>query len=303
MRLGITYLYTIFRYGYPPTIEGDFAALADIEKMGFHYLEMEGLGPQHTPGVWANRHEFRKRLDGHGIRVHNFCGVDSYLVSLDDGRRRAAYERFKQTAELGTMLGAETLHLASYAPPVEYQGGAPYQLGEDYKFGDTFRTRIPRGFSWRRVWDVLVESCRMTADIAATHSRTIIMEPRVGEVICSVDSMLRLITDVGRPNFKANFDTGHFCAQRENIPLALTKLEGNYANIHISDNDPKDTRHLAIGDGIIDWDEFFRVLVMQGYDGYLGLDLGNHGDLVGDLKRSAGRVMAVAARHRIKVEI
>lgn len=302
MRLSITYLYTIFRYGYPPPIEGDFSALADIEKMGFHYLEMEGLGPKHTPGVWANRHEFKRRLDEHGIHVHNFCGVDPELVSLDADRRRAAYERFKQTAELGAMLGAETLHLASYAPPVDYVGGSPYQLGQGYKFGDTFRIRIPENFSWKRAWAVLVESCQTTADIAAEHSRTIIMEPRVGEMICSADSMIRLIKDVGRENFKANFDTGHFSAQRENIPLALTKLAGQYANVHISDNDPKDTRHLTIGEGTIDWDEFFRVLKMQGYDGYLGLDLGNHGDLVADLKRSAERVGEIASRQGIAIE-
>ena len=41
------------------------------------------------------------------------------------------------------------------------------------------------------------------------------MEPRVGEVICSVDSMIRLLDDVNSDYFKANFDTGHFSAQRE----------------------------------------------------------------------------------------
>src|SRR6185369_13771649 len=118
------------------------------------------------------------------------------------------------------------------------------------------------------------DSCQFTAEIAAQHGRTIIMEPRVGEVICSVDSMLRLIHDVGMKNFRANFDTAHFSAQRENVPLALMKLEGKFANIHISDNDPKNAEHLAIGEGSIDWHEFFRTLKMLGYDGYLGLDLG-----------------------------
>jgi sugar phosphate isomerase/epimerase len=95
------------------------------------------------------------------------------------------------------------------------------------------------------------------------------------ETICSVDSMIRLINDVSMDNFKANFDTGHFSAQRENVPLALAKLRGMYANLHVSDNDPASTDHLASGDGVIDWSEFFRLLKVQGYDGYLALDLGN----------------------------
>src|SRR5215212_2778235 len=167
MRLSITYLYTIFKYGYPPKPADDFAALADIERMGFHYLEMEGLGGEHTQGVWQNRAALKQALGDHGIHVHNFCGVDPDLVSLDDARRRGAYESFRRTAELGAYLGAETLHLASYAPPVEYIGERPYGLGEAYTFGDVFRTRIPDGFSWPRVWEVLVESCRETAGVAA----------------------------------------------------------------------------------------------------------------------------------------
>jgi sugar phosphate isomerase/epimerase len=302
MRVSITYLYTIFRYGYPPRIEDDFHALADIEKMGFHYLEMEGLGGQHTQQVMARKQDLRKALDDHGIHVHNFCAVDPDLVSLDESRRQAAYERFRQTAELGVYLGTETLHLASYAPPVEYPRGAPYQLDSPYSFGDTFKVRIPEGFRWPLVWAALVESCRFCADVAARYERMVIMEPRVGETICSVDSLLRLIEDVDRPNFVANFDCGHFSAQRENVPLALMKLEGRYANIHISDNDPRDTRHLAVGDGSIDWDEFFRILKLQGYNGYLGLDLGGTANLTDDLQRSLEQIQKSTQKHGLTLE-
>lgn len=302
MKVSITYLYTITSYGYPPDVEDDFKALADIQKMGFHYLEMEGLGGKHTEGVWRRRADIKKCLDDNQIHVHNFCAVDPDLVSLDTNKRKAAYDRFKQTCELGAYFGTETLHLASYAPPVQYVGKAPYQLDQEYEFGNTFRIRLPDGFSWRQVWDVLIESCRHCAQVAGQFGRVIIMEPRVGEVICSVDSQIRLINDVGMDNFKANFDTGHFSAQRENVALALAKLEGMYANIHISDNNPRDTGHLPIGDGTIDWAEFFRVLKLQGYDGYLGLDLGGSKTLVDDLKRSRDFVARVAAEQGIAVQ-
>jgi sugar phosphate isomerase/epimerase len=302
IKIGITYLYTILTYGYPPAIEDDFKALADIQEMGFHYLEMEGLGREHTQSLWGRRAEFKQRLADHGVHVHNFCAVDPDLVSLDDATRRAAYERFKQSAELGAYLGTETLHLASYAPPVSYKGKHPYSLGEKYEFGDTYNISIPDGFSWDRVWSTIVGSCRTAAQIAETHGLTVIMEPRVGEVICSVDSMLRLINDVAMPNFKANFDTAHFCAQRENIPLALTKLQGKYANMHVADNNPISTDHLPIGEGVIDWDEVFRLLRLQGYDGYLGLDLGNRPTLRDDLRRSRDTLCAVAARQGITIK-
>jgi len=302
IRIGITYLYTILTYGYPPKIEDDFKALADIEEMGFHYLEMEALGEEHARSLWDRRREFKKRLGDHGVHVHNFCAIDSDLVSIEQSRRQKALERFKRSAELGAYLGTETLHLASYAPPVTYTGSRPYALGEKYEFGDTYRVTIPDEFSWERVWSAVVESCRSTSRIAQEYGLTVIMEPRVGEVICSVDSMLRLINDVGMPNFLANFDTGHFCAQRENVPLALAKLQGKYANIHVSDNNPVSTDHLPIGEGIIDWDEFFRVLHLQGYHGYIGLDLGGRPTLRDDLRKSRSALCDAASRQGITLE-
>ncbi len=302
MKIGITYLNTIYKYGYPPKIVDDFKALKSMREMGFHYLEMEGLGKEHTENVWDRRHDLKKCLDDNEIHIHNFCGVDPDLVSMDENIRKVAYESFKRTAELGVFFGTETLHLASYAPPVKYIGSSPYSLGEDYELGDTFQVSIPDGFNWNKVWDVLVESCQFTASVAKKYDRTIIMEPRVGEIICSADSMIRLINDVNMPNFKANFDTGHFSAQRENVILALYKLEGMYANIHIADNIPANVDHLSIGDGCIDWMEFFRVLDDQNYDGYLGLDLSGRDSLEKDLVRSAEFIENIANKLNIKME-
>ena len=303
MKLGITYLYTISTYGYPPRIEDDYKAIADYEAMGFRYLEMEALGPRHAKDVWVHRAELRKRLDAHGVQVHNFCAVDPDLVSIDGNTRDAAVERFKRTCELGVYLGTDTLHLASYAPPVEYTTGRPYALGEAYAIPGKTKVRIPDGFDWNDVWAALVDSSRRCAEIAADFGKTVIMEPRVGEVICTSDSLLRLIRDVGMDNFKANFDTGHFSAARENIPICLMKMAGQFANIHISDNDLATPTHLTVGEGVIDWHEFFRILKTMNYKGYLGLDLGESETLVDDLKRSIEYIKSVCKEVGVEIEV
>lgn len=304
MKISLTYLYTISRYGYPPTIEDDIHALSEIRKLGFHFLEMEGLGPKHLRAVYKNRTQLRKALLDGGLHVHNFCIIDKDLVSSEGTRRERARDRFKLGAELGDFLGAETLHLASYAPPVRYLGAQPYQLAKNkgYRFVNYLRIRIPPRFEWNAVWERLVDSCRFCAEVAAQHGKIILMEPRVGEVICSVDSLLRLMEQVGCSNFKANFDTAHFCAQRENVPLALMKLRGKFANVHIADNNPINADHLPIGKGIIDWQEFFRVLKSLEYAGYLGLDLGRSPTLVKDYRKSVRHIQAIAGPLKIPIE-
>ena len=305
MRISITYLYVILQYGYPHSVRDVLAALPRIQKLGFRFLEMEGLGPAHLRAMYANRQSVAAALRDNGLHVHNFCIVDPALVSLDSGKRSIALDRFRMGAELGAFFGSETLHLASYAPPVRYVSAKPYQLGANkgYKFANQMRLRIPSGFEWQRVWDALVASCRECADVAADYGKTVLMEPRVGEVICSVDSLLRLIEHVGRPNFKANFDTGHFSAQRENVSLGLAKLEGKFANIHISDNDPVNTEHLPVGEGAIDWPEFFRVLKSMSYSGYLGLDLGMSKTIVRDYRKSLDRILTIASKLKLPIEV
>jgi sugar phosphate isomerase/epimerase len=305
MRISITYLYVIFEYGYPHSMRDVLAALPKIRKLGFRFLEMEGLGAAHMRAMYAHRKSVAAALADNGLHVHNFCVVDPALVSLDPAQRAKALDGFRMGAELAEFFGSETLHLASYAPPVRYLSAKPYQLGgkKKYAFANQTLVRIPTGFSWQRVWDALVSSCRDCADIAAQYRKTVIMEPRVGEVICSVDSLLRLIEHVGRPNFQANFDTGHFSAQRENVVLALAKLAGKFANIHVSDNDPVDTNHLPIGDGSIDWLEFFRTLKAMDYTGYLGLDLGMSKSIVRDYQKSRERIQAIATQLKIPMEV
>ena len=305
MRLGITYLYAISRYGYPHSVDEALRSVPEVRKLGFRFLEMEGLGAPFLRRLYRRRNELVRVTTDAGVHVHNFCVVDPNMVSLDAARRARALDRFQMGAELADMLGAETLHLASYAPPVRYLNFKPYQLGSKggYEFVSEIRMRIPRRFLWSRVWAVLVESCRFCAKVAARHGKTIIMEPRVGETICSVDSMLRLIRDVDRPNFKANFDTANFCAQRENVVLALTKLAGRFANIHLADNNAANTEHLPIGDGVIDWREFFRVLKAMKYDRYLGIDLGLSPSLEDDLRRSVEHVRSFAAQLGLRIEL
>ena len=304
MRISVSYLYAITKYGYPHSVDDALKAFVEMRQLGFRFIEMEGLGKQNLEEVYNRRKEIRRVLDDCGLHVHNFCVVDPAMTDIDPEIRKPALDRFQMGAEVAAFLDAETLHLASYPPPVEYLQTPPYQLtGGTYRFENVTRLRLPNGFEWQPVWETLVSSVRFCADVAAQYDRIVLMEPRVGEVICSVDSLLRLIEQVDRPNLKANLDTGHFSAQRENTVLSIAKLRGHFANVHVADNNPTDAEHLAIGDGSIDWKEFLLTLHRDGYSGYLGLDLRASDNLVNEYKRSAVRLQELGKELDIPMEI
>lgn len=72
-------------------------------------------------------------------------------------------------------------------------------------------------------------------------------------------------------------------------------------NIHIADNRDAGVDHLAVGDGEIDWAEFFRLLKKMGYNGYLGLDLGRE-NLEQNLIRSREYILKTATAAGCQVE-
>src|ERR1017187_480846 len=196
-----------FKYGYPHSVDDALKSFQEIQELGFRFIEMEGFGRHNLEEVYKRRKEIRRVLDDCGLHVHNFCVVDPEMTSLDVKTRYEALERFRFGCGIAAVFDTETLHLASYSPPVEYLQTPPYQLsGGTYKFENMTRLRIPNGFDWAQVWEALVISTRSCADLAAEYQRTVFMEPRIGEVVCSVDSLLRLIEHVDRPNLS---EPGH----------------------------------------------------------------------------------------------
>jgi len=148
VRVSITYLYTIFKYGYPHSVDDAMRSLGEIRSLGFRFLELEGLGPENLSSLYGRRAELARLVADNGLHVHNFCVVDPDMVSVDPAIRRPALDRFRMGAELAELLNAETLHLASYAPPVDYLDSRPYQLTDDggYQFASVPALRLPPGF-------------------------------------------------------------------------------------------------------------------------------------------------------------
>ena len=277
VRINCCWLYAISKYGYPPPLDKMFTALEEMADMGFEYVEIEAVGEENLREILANRQRLREHVDSLNLKVMNVCPIFTDLVSPDKSARRKALECFRETCELATYFDAVMVQTDTFFPPLKFVGEVPYK--EAISFGKPYRVEVDPEFSWERFWRLLVDSMRKCNWIAEDYGLRFCLEPRVGETVSNTDAMLRLAEAIDSENFGVVLDTGHLHAQKEILPLSVEKLGKLIIYVHASDNDGRDNYHLGIGKGTVDWIGVLKALKKHGFDGFIGIDVGNVPDI------------------------
>ncbi len=277
MKINMCWLYAISKYGYPPTIEDTLKVMDEIADLGFSYMEMEGVREENMKAVWDARKRIKKKAEERGLKLMNFCPILPGLVSMDRSEREKGFELYKLGLDLSEYFETELVQIDSFTPPLKFKGDAPYK--EAISFGLDLKVEVDPDFNWNDQWKVLVESFDRAAEMAKERGRKLCVEPRVGEMIANTDSALRLLDHVNSDNLGIVLDTGHLHAQKEILPLSVEKLGKKIYYLHVSDNDGKVNEHSGLGKGNIDWEGVFLALKKHGFNGYVGLDIGNVDDL------------------------
>ena len=271
-RVNLAWLYAITKYGYPPSIGDFYRFIDDAVRLGFRAIEIEVYGEDNLRAVEGEKARLRDYIESRGLRVVNVAGIFPQLLSPVDAVRERGVELFRRSVELAVYFNANLTQTDTFTPPVEFIGSRPYSTG--IVFGERYRVRIPRDFSWGGFWRMLVDVMKRCARAAGEYGLKFAIEPRVGETVSNSDAMLMLIRDVGEENFGAVLDVGHLNAAKELIPLSIEKLGSRIFYVHASDNDSRDNYHWAPGRGVVDWDSVFEELAKYKFTGYIAIDVG-----------------------------
>jgi sugar phosphate isomerase/epimerase len=277
VKISCAWMYAIGTYGFPPRTADIYKAASDMRAMGFEYGELEGIGYENLAQVIAQKKDIRAAYRDAGVKISNFAVLLPDVISMDAAARARAMEHFRRGAEAAAYFGSANLWIDSYFPPVEVLAGV--RPTEDLVYGQSFRIRIPDGFSWEAFWDAFVQAIALCTAIARENGLPLLVEPRVGETVTNSEGMLRLWEAVKDENLGFILDIAHQHAQKEMMPLAIEKLGRHMKYVHVADNDSRDNRHLAPGSGNVDWDELFALLSRRGFDGFFAVDLEKLPDL------------------------
>jgi len=264
-------MYAISKYGYPPSIKNILKAIREMSGMGFEYIELEGFGYENLQEVITNISEIKSICKNEGIKISNFAVLLPDIISMNPDVQQSAFNMFKKGVEAAAILESPFVWVDSYAPPVEIIKGEI--LTNELAFGKQTQIRIPDTFSWKLFWDNFVNSIIRCTEIVKSNGMSLLIEPRVGEVVSNSDALIRLGDFVNDEHFGVIFDTAHLYAQKELLPLSVHKLGKLIRYVHVADNDGRDNHHFLIGNGNINWDSVFESLKQIEFNGFFATDL------------------------------
>jgi len=177
--------------------------------------------------------------------------------------------------------------------------GAPYVV--------TSTGPCPRGADRFAARDALVAALREAAEAASASGVVLALEPHVGHMGVTWESVLSLLTTVDSDALRVSFDAGHYFALGLDDRVALRQLSAYVVHDHLRDYrrrqrpladlqlDPANLEAVALGEGDFDFAQHLEDLDAWGFDGVCSAALFVP-DVRAALKHSADHVRPLLER-------
>ena len=249
------------------------SAIDDAKRLGFQYMELEGIGSQ-LYMIVENKEIIKKKLSDNGIKLVDFVPVLPDMMSVDPQKRSKALKDFKVGCEVASYLEADIVQADSFYLPIHVE--RPYDVSKEFRY--TYKPplmKIDPNFNfWRFFEDVVVSSISECNDIAKDHGLKLCIEPRTWETISNAWALELLLREVKSENLGAVLDVAHLAAQKMHPVQCVEMLGKRIFYVHASDSDFMMEDHLEIGTGMVDWKSFLEALKKHGFKGCIGIDVG-----------------------------
>lgn len=136
--------------------------------------------------------------------------------------------------------------------------------------------RLMMGQEVSEAWERLAKSLQLVCERAGPMGIKIVLEPvnkQVFDLINNAADAMRMIQYIGVENLGVILDSGHILLSEESADQALALAGNKLFQVHVNDNDGKRQQNLVPGNGIFNFEEFFRNLQQIGFDGVVTAEL------------------------------
>lgn len=131
---------------------------------------------------------------------------------------------------------------------------------------------------WAVSWDTLERSLGEIIEIAESEGVVIAFEAAAGTLVHDYNSTRELLRRLGSESLAITMDPSHYVLHDNDVGWAIRQLAGKVRHVHLKDavgragTLGRDFLFPILGEGLVDWKEFFGALNEVSYDGWLSVE-------------------------------
>lgn len=216
-----------------------------LKKMGFDSVEIPIMAPDVKKCA-----DLGKCLESIGLKrtALTVLTPEANLIGRDEKQRQKGVAHLKAVSECCQALGSSLL------------------VGPIYAALGVFTGKGPTTEEWSWAAEGLREAAETAKKFGVTLAAEYLNRFEIYLLNCSADAV-RMVRDVGHPNFRMMYDTFHANIEEKSITEALSSCAESLIHVHISENDRS-----TPGKGAVNWKETFSALKKIHYTGSLTIE-------------------------------
>jgi sugar phosphate isomerase/epimerase len=218
-------------------------AVKNVAKLGYEGIELHVPPPPHQKD-WAPLKRLLKRL---GLEAATVVVQPADWAKSDEKRRERTVTAFKDAVALATFLGTTRVMTET--------GPASQDLSRD------------------KAVKLAAENISKCADFAHDHGvDTVLLEcvpPPMNYVVDTMERFLEFRKLVGAKNVYANVDASNYLMAGDDPSEVLRALGPVVKGIHVKDGMKEGGHWTPIGEGQVNWTQFFGAAKEIGYSGWV----------------------------------
>jgi len=143
--------------------------------------------------------------------------------------------------------------------------------GKVMVMGSPPQRNVVEGVSYEEAWRFARDAFKECSELARHHGVTLCIEPLCHEMtnfINTTEEAMKMVEEVGHPNFRWILDTYSMNCQGVDIVQAIEKFQGHLAHVHVNDDNKS-----WPGSGGIDFRSIAEALRDKDYEGYISVEV------------------------------
>lgn len=143
--------------------------------------------------------------------------------------------------------------------------------GELLIFGSPKQRSVYPGLEKETAWKYAIEGFQACMKDAESRDVTLAIEPlapSLTDVVTSAQEGLRMVQEVGHPNFRLHLDVYSMCSELQPIEDIIRSHAGLLAHFHANDSNLR-----GPGFGEVDYEPIARAIKDIGYNGYISVEV------------------------------